>query len=105
MGTTHAAINVHMTTRQIIFSRRVIVEISTCKRDDGRNVYNKKIIAAQNARPAKKYFSCIKSSSRKITAEFLRSDFEIYSATCSGAVVGSFLIVSEGVVTRRCVPA
>lgn len=78
-----------MTLKQIIFSRRAIDEISICKRDDGRNVYSKKIIVAQNARPAKKYFSCIYS----------------LAEICSGVVTGSLRIVSEGMVTRRWVPA
>ena len=89
MGTTIAAIKIAMTLKQISFSRRAIAEISTCKRDDGRNVYSKKIIAAQNISPAKKYFSCIYSP----------------VSICSGVVTGSLRNVSEGVVTRRCVPA
>ena len=91
--------------QQIIFSRRAIDEISTCKLDDGRKVYSKKIIPSQNKNPAKKYFSCIKFSSRKITAEFFRDDLKFYSVICSGVVTGSLRIVSEGVVTRRWFPA
>lgn len=85
MGTTHTAIKIVKTLKQIIFSRRAIEEISTCKLDDGRNVYSRKIIPDQKIIPAAKYF------------------IDIYSPAeiCSGVVTGSLRIVSEGVVTRR----
>ena len=89
MGATHTKIKIVRTLKQINFSRRAIAEISLCKLDDGRNVYSKKIIPAQKINPATKYI------------------IDIYSPAliCSGVVTGSLRIVSEGVVTRRCVPA
>ena len=89
MGATHTAIKIPRTAQQIIFSRRAIAEIFTCKLDDGRNAYSRKNIPDQKIIPAAKYFT------------------DIYSPAeiCSGVVMGSLRIVSEGVVTRRCVPA
>ncbi len=89
MGTTHTAIKIPTAAQKIIFSRRATEEISTCKLDDGRKVYSKKNIVAQKNNPAAKNFSCIYSA----------------AAICSGEVIGSFLIVSVGEVTRLCVPA
>lgn len=78
MGATHTAIKIVTAPRQIIFSRRVIEEISTCKLDDGRNAYSKKITLDQSARPAAKNFTSIK----RHEAPSFRCDSRIVRASC-----------------------